>query len=284
MQPLISAQQLFTAGTDRYVILDCRFDLGDPSAGEDAYSAGHIAGAHYAHLDRDLSGSPNASSGRHPLPERAAWARTVGGWGVKPGTPVVVYDASGGTLAARAWWLMHWLGHHDVALLDGGLNAWQTAGYPLTDEPAALQPGDLYPYTNSPHVMTADEQDILDNIGQQSFALIDARSSSRFIGAEEPIDPVAGHIPGALNRPCTDNLQADGYFKSAPQLREEWQGILADQPCVVMCGSGITACHHLVALAVAGLPPGRLYPGSWSGWITDPRRPIATVEQAPDHD
>jgi thiosulfate/3-mercaptopyruvate sulfurtransferase len=261
------------------VVLDCRFDLADPAAGERAYAAGHLPGAIYAHLDRDLSGpkapggplSP-AFTGRHPLPAREVFAARAGVWGIAPGLQVVACDAQGGPYAARAWWLLRWLGHEDVAVLDGGLQAWERAGFALTtDVPRpALQP----PYPSpSPAMPVIDVTTLQHTLG--SWTLIDARSPERFRGEAEPLDPVAGRIPGATLRFHKDNLGADGRFKPAAQLRAEFEALnLGGAPVVHQCGSGVTACHNLLAMAHAGLDAGRLYAGSWSEWCADPARPV----------
>lgn len=257
------------------VLLDCRFNLGEPGAGRAAYFEGHIPGAHYAHLDEQLSSPMTSASGRHPLPDPAVWCSQLGAWGITPDTQVVVYDDAGGMFAARCWWLLKWVGHTDVAVLDGGLTAWLKAGSSLTTVLPTHEPTDAYPGTPQSHTVV-DADTLLANMQAPKFALVDARAPGRFVGAEEPIDTVAGHIPGALNRPVTANLTEAGIFKSPADLRDEWTALLGEQDCVAMCGSGVTACHHLLALAVADLPAGRLYPGSWSEWIRDPTRPVNT--------
>ncbi|MEF7613397.1 sulfurtransferase [Aquincola sp. MAHUQ-54] len=279
--PLISPdalRALQAAGTP-LVLLDCGFDLADPDAGERAFASAHLPGAQYVHLDRDLSGPKDAgpaNGGRHPLPARDAFAVRAGRWGIAPGVQVVAYDAQGGPYAARAWWLLRWLGHADVRVLDGGPAAWQAAGGTLTDAPAAAAPQPAYPAAAAPAMPTVDAPQLLRSLGR--VQLVDARAGERFRGEVEPLDAAAGHIPGARNRFFKHNLQADGRFKSAQALRDEWTALTAghDASSVVQqCGSGVTACHNLLAMAHAGLGDSALYPGSWSEWSADPARPIA---------
>ncbi len=259
------------------VLLDCSFDLADPAAGARSFAMGHLPGALYAHLETDLSGPKSApgapSRGRHPLPDRQAFAARVGQWGVAPGVQVVCYDAQGGPYAARAWWLLQWLGHSEVAVLDGGTAAWMAAGGSLvtaTSQPAALAP---YP-AGEPAMPTVTSTELQAVLGRQP--LLDARAPERYRGEVEPLDPVAGHIPGALNRFFKDNLQDDGRFKPAAQLQAEFQALVGSaQDVIHQCGSGVTACHNLLAMAHAGWPSSRLYPGSWSEWCADPSRPVA---------
>ncbi len=283
MQTLISAPDLLAAlqapaSARPWVLLDCGFDLADPAAGERAYAAGHLPGAHYAHLDRDLSG-PKAPAGqpargRHPLPARDTLAATAGRWGVAPGVQVVAYDAQGGPYAARAWWLLRWLGHADVAVLDGGTAAWLAAGGALTAAaPAHWEPQPPYPPCPA-GMPTIDAPALLAALGQ--VALLDARAPERFRGDVEPLDPVAGHIPGAVNRFFKHNLQADGRFKAAAALQAEFAALASPgQRVVQQCGSGVTACHNLLAMAHAGLGDSTLYPGSWSEWCGDTGLPTA---------
>ena len=265
-------------------ILDCRFDLARPELGEQAFLQAHIAGAHFAHLERDLAGPKSPQSGRHPLPEPAALAARCAAWGIGEHTQVVVYDASEGSYAARAWWLLRWLGHARVAVLDGGWPAWLGAGY--AGGTAAPSPASARFTVRPPLQALADLARVID-LAQASVRngtaprtplLLDARAPDRYAGRNETIDPVAGHIPGAVNRFWKDNLDAAGRFKPAAQLRNEF-GVLLDgrtaQDCIVQCGSGVTACHNALALHLAGLPGAALYVGSWSQWIADPARPVA---------
>lgn len=274
---LIDAHELRTMpdSTDLLVV-DCRFDLADPSAGERAFAQAHVPGALYAHLDRDLSGPVTPATGRHPLPDPVAFAEILSAWGVAPDTQVVAYDASGGMIAARLWWMLRWLGHGRVAVLDGGLAAWCAADGTL-DRSVASRSRTRFvakPGTGAT-VSTAELAHLLDARG---CLLVDARSAERFEGRNEPIDPVAGHVPGSVNFACQGNLSADGRFLGRDALRAAWTRLLSGRPAgaiVSMCGSGVTACHNLLALEHAGLGEGRLYPGSWSEWIRDPSRPVA---------
>lgn len=258
-----------------WALIDCRFDLEDKAWGEAVYREGHIPGAYYAHLEDDLSAPQTADSGRHPLPDWQAFADRLGRWGVHPDTQVVVYDQGGGAFAARLWWLLRCVGHTRAAVLDGGWAAWQSAGGAESREaPAAhLQPVELLP--GGGWVTT---EEIEKNLYSMEFTLVDARNRERFIGRQEPIDPVAGHIPGARNFPFEHNLDANGLFRQPLALREAWLACLQDASpaCVVhMCGSGVTACHNLLAMEVAGLYGSRLYVGSWSEWIRGDR-PVAS--------
>ncbi|MEH6823188.1 MAG: sulfurtransferase [Motiliproteus sp.] len=261
------------------VLLDCRFNLMQPDAGLALYRQGHIPGAVYAHLDKDLSSPITASSGRHPLPDPQHLAQRLGEWGICADTQVVVYDDMGGAMAARAWWLLRWLGHERVAVLDGGFQAWVATDGAISEEAIAPIACASYPLQLQPGWVVGTEA-VVANLQKPLFSLVDARSLERFRGEQEPIDPVAGHVPGALNRPLPDNLTTTGRFKSAEQLRAEWLALLGEvQPeaVVAMCGSGVTACHLLLSLELAGLPGARLYAGSWSEWIRDVGRPVATV-------
>lgn len=274
--PLLSAADLAAQLADPALrVVDCRHDLANPVAGEAAYGVGHIPGAVFAHLDRDLSGAMNGRNGRHPLPEAATLAARLGQLGIGPETRVVAYDDGPGMFAARLWWLLRWLGHDRVAVLDGGLAAWKSAGYPLETprpEPISKQ----LPWRSAMGVVSAGE--VLENLDRRAFQLVDARAPDRFRGENETLDPVGGHIPGAINRFFRDNLAPDGTFKPAAQLRQEWQALLAGRDptrVVHQCGSGVTACHNLLAMEVAGLAGSRLYAGSWSEWVSDPARPVA---------
>ena len=271
---LISAQALSAlAATTRPVVLDCSFDLAQTDAGAQAHTAGHLPGARYVHLESELSGSRTGVNGRHPLPARADLAAAAGRWGIAPGVQVVCYDNQGGPYAARAWWLLRWLGHGAVAVLDGGQAAWLAAGGALTAE-SDLPPA-CAPYPALPAAMATISADEL-RARLDEICLLDARAGERFRGEVEPLDPVAGHIPGARLRFFKDNLQADGRFKPAADLRAQFGALMAGAGEVVhQCGSGVTACHNLLAMAHAGLGDTRLYPGSWSEWCADPARPVA---------
>lgn len=272
---LISAADLAQQRRADWVVLDCRHDLANPQAGRAAYDAGHIPGALFASLDNDLSDHVRAADGsfrgRHPLPALDAFIATLRRWGVNTGSQVVAYDAQGGMFAARLWWMLRWAGHEQVAVLDGGLPAWTALDLPLASDVSAPVAGNLQP--RPPLVRTVAAADIL---AQPQLKVLDARAPDRFRGENETLDPVGGHIPGAANRFFKDNLLPDGRFKPAAQLRAEFGALVADPAAAVMqCGSGVTACHNLLALEVAGLPGAALYPGSWSEWCSDPSRPVA---------
>jgi thiosulfate/3-mercaptopyruvate sulfurtransferase len=262
------------------LVFDCSFDLGATSAAEQAYAAGHIPGAHYLHLDRDLSGAKTGVNGRHPLPERAALVTTLAAQGLNQNQQVVAYDAQGGCFAARLWWLLRWLGHDSAAVLDGGLQAWQAAGGALDTQPMPAKAVGNFKAA-APLMATVDAQAVRQNLSTHARTMIDARAPDRYRGENETIDPVGGHIPGALNRFFKDNLAADGRFKPAHVLREDFSGLLSGKPpeqVILQCGSGVTACHNALAMEVAGLHGAALYSGSWSEWCVDPSRPVATGE------
>lgn len=277
---LISAQDLAAHIDDPdWALVDCRHDLMNLAAGRDGYAIGHLPGAVFGDIETQLSGAKYGPDGvfrgRHPLPEKELLAETLRGWGVNDGSQVVAYDAHGGMFAARLWWLLRWLGHENVAVLDGGMAAWQALGKPLTTEVAAKPRGSVT--VRAPFVPTVTVAEVLDNVDKGERIVIDARASDRFRGENETIDPVGGHIPGAKNRFFKDNLQPDGRFKDAATLRSEFAPLVTDPKRAIMqCGSGVTACHNLLALAVAGMPGAALYPGSWSEWVGDPTRPVAT--------
>lgn len=279
---LISARQLAQhIGDANWVILDCRHDLLNPDAGRNAFTAGHLPNAQFADLDTDLSDKspgPNGEfRGRHPLPERNAFVETLRRWGVNHSSQVVAYDAHGGMFAARLWWMLRWVGHQAVAVLDGGIPAWQALGLPLSTETSPRPRGNVAPGT--PLAGTVGIEDVVANLATQQRLVVDARANDRFRGENETIDPVGGHIPGAANRFFKNNLDADGRFKPAEQLHEEWRAIVSDPRSAIMqCGSGATACHNLLALEIAGMPGAMLYPGSWSEWCADPARPVARGE------
>ncbi|MGC8114370.1 sulfurtransferase [Metapseudomonas otitidis] len=266
-------------GEPGLVILDCRFALDDPSYGQRSHAEGHIPGAHFADLERDLSAPVQPGiTGRHPLPEPDRLVAALRRWGVDNASTIVLYDDGPGAFAARAWWLLAWLGKRDgVYLLDGGLKAWREAGLPLDAEQPTERTGS---FTGTPDSsLVLDARQLQARLDSHALTLLDARALPRFKGEVEPIDPVAGHIPGAQCAAFTDNLGADGRFLPAQALRQRFQAFLADRPAdslVAYCGSGVTACHNLFALSLAGYPLAPLYAGSWSEWITDPSRPVAT--------
>lgn len=256
-----------------WIVVDCRHDLINPQAGEADYANAHIPGAFFAHLDRDLAGNRTGSNGRHPLPDPVALAEKLGRAGLAKGKQLVAYDAQGGIFAARLWWLARWLGHSDVAVLDGGWPQWLIEGRPRSTQVPAPTGNDFHGVPDSNWL---DADSVLKNLGK--LALIDARAPDRFRGENETLDPVGGRIPGARNRFFRDNLAADGKFKAAEQLGSEFSALLADtvvEKVMHSCGSGVSACHNLLAMEIAGMPGSRLYPGSWSEWCADPTRPIA---------
>lgn len=266
-------QHLFDAD---WCVVDCRHDLMDVGLGRRQYAEGHIPGAEFAHIDDDLSGAKTGANGRHPLPERDALAARFRSWGINNDTQIVAYDAGGGAFAVRLWWLARWLGHEKAAVLDGGWPAWLAATNWSSTEPPARPPGRFVPRASLEEVVDAEA--LRRRLEARAALLVDARAPERYEGRVEPIDPVAGHIPGAINRFWQANL-ADGRFKPAEALRAEYETLLAGRPpeqMVASCGSGVTACHLLLAMRIAGLSGARLYPGSWSEWIADPARPVAT--------
>jgi thiosulfate/3-mercaptopyruvate sulfurtransferase len=276
-KPIISAEQVLDLqrGGQSIVLIDTRFDLANVEAGHNDWRAGHLPGSIYWHLDADLSGAKTGRNGRHPLPDRGNFARTLGRAGITPGSLVVTFDAQGGVYAARAWWMLRWMGHDGVALLDGGIAAWLEAGGALNAQVTAVQSAPPYP-ERAALVDTQTAAGLATSLG--SLRLIDARAPERFRGDVEPLDTRAGHIPGALNRFFKDNLASNGRFKMAEQLRSDFMPFLGNQDAervVHSCGSGVTACHNLLAMEHAGLKGSKLYPGSWSEWSSDPARPVA---------
>lgn len=272
-ETLISPAELTPRLADpRWVVVDCRFDLANPSWGEDQYLDGHVPGARYAHLDRDLSGAKTGSNGRHPLPTVDQMRTRFGALGISAGSQVVAYDQDSGMYAARLWWMLRFLGHDAVAVLDGGFARWVAEG-------GAVQPDRVKVattrFTGTPQAgwrLTVDQV-----ASAWNCLLIDARSPERFRGENETIDKVGGHIPGARNHFFQQNLTPDKRFKPADQLRLEWESELGERSpadVVMYCGSGVTACHNLLALEVAGLTGARIFPGSWSEWSADPNRPV----------
>jgi thiosulfate/3-mercaptopyruvate sulfurtransferase len=283
-QTLVDPQTLAARLGDAHLrLFDCRFALNDTGAGEVAWRAARLPGARYAHLDRDLSGPHAPGSGRHPWPDASVFAAWCARNGMDTRTQAVAYDAGDGAFAARLWWLLRCLGYRDVAVLDGGWAQWTALGLPVDQSTAVPVAPAAAPPSAAPLSIVFDRESLFDAAAiparlAAGDLLIDARAAERFRGEVEPIDRVAGHVPGAINRPYAANLR-DGRFKPATELAAEFAALLDGRPpqrAIAMCGSGVTACHHLLAMAHAGLPGARLFTGSWSGWIEDPQRPVAT--------
>ncbi|HLM06248.1 MAG TPA: sulfurtransferase [Blastococcus sp.] len=272
MSVLIPAEELL-ARRGRTVLLDVRWALGDPE-GREEYLAGHLPGAVFVDLETELADPPSAAEGRHPLPSLQRLQAAARRWGIRAGDPVVAYDATGGLAAARAWWLLRWGGLADVRLLDGGLDAWRRAGGPVEDGDVVPEPGDVTLTGGGMPVLTIDDAAVLPSSGG---VLLDARAGERYRGEVEPIDPRAGHVPGAVSAPTTENLDGDGHFRPADQLAERFTalGAVPGATVGVYCGSGVTAAHEVAALAEAGIDAA-LWPGSWSQWASDPGRAAAT--------
>ena len=283
--PLITVQALIEAQARAeraegapILLVDCRHDLMKPEAGTQAYLQGHLPEAVHLNLDTDLADhSEGLCGGRHPLPARERLRARLEAIGLSEQTHLIAYDSDGGSFAARLWWLTQWLGHERVSVLDGGLPAWLAAGLVLTTEIPVPTPGKLR--LRTPLVAWVDVDTVSNDVAQDRRVVLDARAPARFSGAQEPLDPVAGHIPGALNRFWQNNLTSDGLFHSADRLRDEFRSLLRGRPAdavIHQCGSGVTACHNLLAMAHAGLGGSLLYAGSWSEWCSDPARPVAT--------
>ena len=276
---LISTDELARQLSDpALVLVDCRHNLSDVDAGQRAYGASHLPGARFMHMDRDLSGERTGGNGRHPLPDVAALSGSLSRAGIDASKQVVAYDQNNGMWASRLWWLLHWLGHDAAAVLDGGIDKWIAEGRPITADRPSVQSARFVAMTPRPVISSADILRGLSNHSSNPLTIIDARAPERFRGDIEPLDPVAGHIPGAINRPYGANLTPQQTFKPAELLRAEFDAQLGGAPLssvVHQCGSGVTACHNMLAMAVAGLPGSRLYPGSWSEWVADPTRPVA---------
>ena len=279
---LIEPQALLAhLGDPDWAIIDCRFDLARPAWGASAWAAGHIPTALYAELDGDLALAPGPGTGRHPLPEIEALTATFGRLGIDEQVQVIAYDQGAGMFAARLWWLLRWLGHEQVAVLNGGFAAWERAGLPVTSTktPRAARAFSV----RAAAALPVSSAQVADLVAQGVFQrgemhLIDARAADRFAGENETLDPIAGHVPGARNHPYAHNLAPDGRFLEPRELRQRWEKTLSGQPAaraIAMCGSGVTACHNLLALEVAGLPGASLYAGSWSEWIGDPSHAVA---------
>jgi len=260
-----------------FIVFDCRHDLAKPHWGSEVYEQSHLPGARFAHLDKNLSGSMTGKNGRHPLPDAQVFAQWLGQMGVSNATQVVGYDSTGGTYGARLWWMLRWLGHDGIAVLDGGWDAWLKAGLPVTN--ATPKPSPAHFDAKLRNNTRVDAEFVFAHLGKKEVCVLDARANDRFHGQNETIDPIAGHIPGAKNRFFKNNLDTNGCFKSPAVLKTEFQsllGSLAPGQIVNQCGSGVTACHNALAMEIAGFKGSKLYPGSWSEWIADPTRPIAT--------
>jgi thiosulfate/3-mercaptopyruvate sulfurtransferase len=281
LRTLIGAERLAQMlGDPRLRLFDCRFDLARPALGREHYLEAHLPGAMHADLNRDLSAPATATSGRHPLPAPAAFESRLRSWGVNADSRVVAYDDADGMYAARLWWMLRWVGHDEVAVLDGGLRRWRQLDLPLTDQ--APQPAAGNFAARLRPELAVDAVGVLGASSDAGARILDARSPERYRGEVEPIDPVAGHVPGARNHPFGLSLASDGRFARPAALREALLATLDGVPperTVTMCGSGVTACHLLLALEHAGIRGARLYPGSWSEWSSDPSRPVATGEQ-----
>jgi thiosulfate/3-mercaptopyruvate sulfurtransferase len=264
-------------GDSQWVVIDCRFDLTAPARGEQLYLEGHIPGARYAHLDRDLSGAKTGANGRHPLPTAEEMRERFGALGIGPDKQVVAYDADNGMYAARLWWMLRYMGHDAVAVLDGGYARWVREGHDVRGGPELWAPAGFAGTPRSDWRLDATA--VLAGLDDPARVLVDARAEPRFRGESETLDRKAGHIPGARSFFFQRNLADDRTFKSPTEIRDEWASVLGattPEQVVMYCGSGVTACHNLLALEHAGLPGARLYPGSWSEWSSDPNRPIET--------
>jgi thiosulfate/3-mercaptopyruvate sulfurtransferase len=275
-QTILRAPELAAILDDRQlIVVDVRHDLADHALGARKYAEAHIPGAHFLSVDNDLAGPRTGRNGRHPLPTPEALAATLSAIGIDAGKQVVAYDQAQTTYGARLWWMLRWLGHRNVAVLDGGLDAWVRAGYAVTAEIPQKKPARFIPALSESPVSV---EKLISHLEDIDYTVVDARGADRFRGENETVDPVGGHIPGAHNRPYARNLNADNTFKDAEALRAEWLAVLAGrkpEQIVHSCGSGVTACNNILAMEIAGLPGSKLYPGSWSEWSSDPARPTA---------
>lgn len=283
MDLLVDCAQLAGMSLDGALcVFDCRSDILRPGWGREVYRQGHVPGARFADIDADLSGPRVPGSGRHPLPDAQRFADWLGAQGVDGDTEVIAYDQGHGAFAARLWWLLRAVGHTRVRLLDGGMAAWIRHGLPVTTAPPVAP--DARRFAARPFNGWLTTAQVQEQLGERRLLVVDARAAERFAGQNEVVDPVAGHVPGAVNRPFTLNLAADGSWLPGAELRAQWQELLGERArstVAVMCGSGVTACHHLFSLELAGLPGALLYAGSFSEWIADPARPVATGAAAP---
>ncbi|PZE20117.1 sulfurtransferase [Paenibacillus xerothermodurans] len=275
MQPIVTQEWLFEHGTDEHVVIvDCRFVLGNPTAGRQAYAIDHIPGAVYFDLEEDLSAPKSAHGGRHPMPDWDQFARKLGEAGVGRDTTVVAYDDQGGAMASRLWWIMHYLGHTRAYVLDGGYEKWKQAGYPVTDGPTVTHRTVFE--ANPQEGLLLHMEDVKSRLGRPGTVLVDSREHRRYLGLEEAIDPVAGHIPGAKNYFWKDSLTENGGWKDAEAQKERFAGLHTADEIIVYCGSGVTACPNVLALLAAGYKNVKLYAGSWSDWVSYSDNPVAT--------
>ena len=278
---IISAKDLIkNLGNDNFIIFDCRCDISDSSYGIDAYNEGHIENSIFVDIDHDLASEKTADSGRHPLPDPKLFSEKLSQWGMTNNKQAVIYDDAGGAFAGRMWWILKWLGHSDVAVLDGALGAWMSSGGKLTSKVTIFERAVFEPNLNdSMHVSIKDVEDAQYKMNK---LIIDARSKERYLGIKDPVDPIAGHIPGAISHPLGKNLDKNGHFKSPEELRHNFIKLIGDtasSDIISMCGSGITACHNILALEISGIKNVSLFVGSWSEWITDKTRPIAKIDE-----
>ena len=277
---IISALQLKEIiHNDNVRVFDCRFSLKDPQGGLKNYQAGHLPTAQFADMDTQLSSAMSETSGRHPLPDPEKFLEQLNEWGISNSTQVIAYDDMSGAFAARLWWMMRWVGHENVAVLDGGMQKWSEQGHELSQESVKYPRGDFSGHANLDWLV--DLETVKEGLEANKITLIDARAADRFTGKDQKTDPVPGHIPGAQNLPFGGNLTKDGVMESPETIKARFDSVIQDQAIddvVNMCGSGVTACHNLLAQAVAGLPAAKIFIGSWSQWIRDPSRPVATDE------
>ena len=277
---IISAAQLADiAANDNVRVFDCRFNLKDPQGGLKKYQEGHIPGAQFANMDTQLSSAMTETSGRHPLPDAETFLEQLRNWGVGNATQVIAYDDMSGAFAARLWWLMRWLGHKNVAVLDGGIQQWTENGHALSQDSSQYPRSDFSGQPNMDWVL--DIETVRKELDAENITLIDARTADRYTGKDQKTDPVPGHVPGANNLPFGGNLNKQGMFESSSVIKNRFDNLIQTQPIdrvVNMCGSGVTACHNLLAMEIAGFEPTKLFVGSWSQWIRDPSRPVATGE------
>jgi thiosulfate/3-mercaptopyruvate sulfurtransferase len=278
MEHIVNQEWLFEHGTDEDVVIaDCRFALGNLTAGRDAYAVDHIPGAVYFDLEQDLSGPKSTHGGRHPLPAWGEFARKLGQAGIGNGTTVIAYDDQGGAMASRLWWMLQYLGHKRVYVLDGGYANWKEAGYPVTDGPTVQHPNVFEPKPQE-HLLISME-DVKSRIGRKGTVLVDSREDRRYLGLEEAIDPAAGHIPGAKHYFWKDSLNEQGGWKDSGLLKERFADLQEADEIIVYCGSGVTACPNVIALQAAGYKNVKLYSGSWSDWVSYPDNPVATGKE-----